>query len=560
MLTFLSIQQFVLIESAQLKLPADMITITGETGAGKSIFIEAINALLGARTNKKWLASDSQPTEICGHFDLSNTPSLQERLAAMQIELNEDQSCIIRRSISPKGRSQAFINDTSVTLNTLKHITQPLVNLCGQHAYHALQGTDRQLDLIDRALGLMPLRQTVKTHYEKAMTAYDQLNALKQAIDQQNTEKQLLEYQQQELAELALEKDELETLQTLHAQLSTSEQTASQLEQINQQLYQDDQSLINQAQRLVDQFDQLPDAFASESVSQARQLLEQAKVYLEETHEETKNLTDQIEINPEKLQQIETRLSDIYALARKHQVLPEQLTEHHQMIQNKLASFDQKHQNYQTYQSEYEHHWHNYCQQAQKLHQQRAEKAPKLADTITHYVRQLNMPKATVDIVFTETTPTARGTDHCQIQACLNPGKPAAAIDAVASGGELSRINLAIQVATAGETLPETLIFDEIDVGISGQAAETVGQLLKQLTDQYHHQILCITHQPQVAAQGSYQLAIKKSQKNDQTISSIHWLNQDQRIEAIAHMVSGQTITQETRHYARCLLEQQRLI
>ena len=550
MLSYLLIKNFAIIEDNEILFNSGMTTITGETGAGKSILLSALNIALGSRIDKTQL-KNTQKSEITAIFNVINIPHAQSFLKQHELtnkdEVNE---CILRRVIYTDGKSRAFINGTPVTLTQLKHLSERMISIYGQHAHHALAEHKVQLERLDSFAGLNAEAQALKSLYLQIHKLNQEITDEEIRLQAQQTEQKLLQYQYDELIQLELQASELEQLDEAHKRLASVESQIQTLGQITDIVYDNEQSLIGQ-------IDHLSASLASIDNSQIKNiegLLEQAKVYLQECSSEVRDYVQTLEVNPEKLFEMEKRLEQIYQSARKHKIEPRDLHQHIlnigqslESLSNDQATLDQlKAQQLKLQQS--------YHTKANTLSKKRKKAALDFAKQIEGHIHKLNIPQGQFHIAFkTLDKATPSGLDQCEFQINFNKGQTPQAIDKIASGGELSRIGLAIHVVASKRIAPPTLIFDEVDVGISGATAEIVGGLLKQISQKA--QILCITHQAQVSIQGHQQLHIKKEHQHNKTTSHVIALSDEERIQETARIIGGVDITDQTLLHAKEMFE-----
>ena len=542
MLQYLKIKKFTLIDNAEISFKKGMTTITGQTGAGKSILINALYLALGLRIDSAMVNSAAK-CEISAIFIIEGLP--QAQLFLQQNGLPCDSTCIVRRVIYKDGKNRVFINDTPVTLAKLKLLGQCLVSFYGQHDHYSLLDINKQLELVDTYGGLSNDTDAIKKTYDAIKALEKNIESETHRLIQKNTEISLLQYQYTELNELQITENEFDELDKKHRQLSTAEHKHAILHQISDRIYSNDDSLIGAIELLGNSTDQNDDCFQNIS-----QLLEQAKIYLQEAHQEAKNVLHDTEINPEKMAIIEQRLSNLHNIARKHQISPNDLFNHLFNIQKVLAQFQSDDQALERLKSQKESLVNSYQQKALALRQKRQTYAKKFASEVKRYLQRLNIPEGEFSIhLIPLDKMTANGIDRCEFTMTFNKGQQAATLKKVASGGELSRIALAVHVITSQKIALPTIVFDEVDVGISGSTAEIVGQMLKQLSKKT--QILCITHQAQVAIQGDQQLHVYKKNIKDKTISSVSELSSEERIKAIAQIIAGIKITDKALIHAR---------
>ncbi|WP_192877950.1 DNA repair protein RecN [Fastidiosibacter lacustris] len=548
MLSFLSIKNFAIIKSTEIHFKQGMTTITGETGAGKSILLDALNIVLGARVDKSNYPQ-SEPCEISAIFIIKDIPEAIRFLE--ELELNEGSECILRRIIHHDGKNRAFINGAPVTLNQLKTLSPYLISIYGQNAHHSLLESANQLLRLDTYAGLIneieSLSQTYKTLTELTHAITDE----EEKIAKEKIALVLMQYQYDELKQLELKEDELQQLDSDHKQLANAKGQIQAIAQISDIVNDSEQSLLSMIDHLLNSLYSYSEQPQFKNILE---LLTQAKVYLQECDQEAKSILNQLEVNPEKLYEVEQRLDHIYKLARKHKVEPKLLYQHIAELEQSLSLHDQSEQKLKELIAQKDVLQQSYLNLAKDLSNKRQIAAKAFAKEIETHIHKLNIPKGEFYVKLTPSkTQQATGIDHCEFLINFNTGQQAAVIDKVASGGELSRIGLAIHVVSSKKIAPPTIIFDEVDVGISGGTAEIVGKLLKQVSQ--NAQILCITHQAQVSIQGDQQLHIVKKHLKDHTVSEIIELDKNQRIHETARIIGGVEMTDKTLQHAKEMYE-----
>ena len=550
MLSSLQIQNFAIVEHVELHLHPGLTTITGETGAGKSILIDALGLVLGERADSSVVKQGSDFAQIEADFIM--TPRILSWL--QQQMMTKTNHCHIRRVVYANGRSRAFINQQPVSVQQLRDLGEHLVDIHGQHAHQSLLKQEVQRHLLDAVA-------TDKTHLEQVKNCYQQWKSLITELQQLggNTQDReaklaLLRYQVQELAELELSAETLQQLETEHRRLANASKLLDSSQHALTLLDAEDEnstlSYLNQASHELNEVQQ-----HDSRLTNVLALLENAIIQAQEATSELRDYIARLDIDPEKLQQVDQKLIKLQDMARKHKVRFHELPVYFDNLSNQLNELE----NYEHRASELEAKIAKIEQQyrivAKALHQQRVITATRLSQQITENMHQLGMPAGQLVIIVDEdedATPSPTGVDFVEFLVSTNPGHAPRALAKVASGGELSRISLAIQVITAQHSGVPTLVFDEVDVGIGGGVAEIVGNLLQRLGQQ--RQVLCITHLAQVACQGTQHLQVVKIIEQQQTHTALHWLTAPQRIEEIARMLGGIEITPQTLAHAKEML------
>ena len=543
MLTQLTINNFAIVRQLEIELAKGMSVITGETGAGKSIAIDALGLCLGQRIETSMVREGQERAEICATFFIEPTNPAYQWLQEQELQDPDNPSdCILRRVINADGRSKAFINSTPVSASQLKEIGQYLIHINGQHASQLLLKNDYQLQLVDTFAHHNDLLAQMREDYRAWKNLQTQVKNFQQKVAENEAKKQLLQYQVEELDEFALRPNEYLELEEDQRRLSNSEQL-TQLSQSALQLLSENEtvsidSMLYRATQYIDELSELDPRYVS-----VQTMLNDALIQVQEATSEVQHLASHIEQDPMLLQEIEQRLGQALQLARKHNVKPEELVEWHQKLKAELTALldfsESEERLIQEEKSAFEKMQHT----AKQLHESRCQAAEKLAQQVTHSIKGLAMENAEffIEVNSDLTKVASNGADNIVFTLRSNLGQQAQPLAKVASGGELSRISLAIQVLTSDQSAIPTLIFDEVDVGISGKTASVVGKLLRQLGDKC--QVLCVTHLPQVACHGHHQFNVEKFTVDDKTETKMTALSQEERVPALARLLGGSEIT-----------------
>ncbi|RUO30532.1 DNA repair protein RecN [Aliidiomarina sanyensis] len=558
MLTQLDIRQFAIVDHLIIDFKSGMTAITGETGAGKSIALDALSLCLGARAESGMVRPGASKAEVIASFRVQQLPDVMAWLESRDLALDDAESdednCIVRRTLSAEGRSKAFINGILVPVNLLKELGNMLVSLHGQHDHHLLMKPEYQLTLLDQYAGHSDALEKTRVAYSTWRQLKREQKELQSRVAQENARRQLLEYQVTELDEFAPLEGEYQQLDDEYRRLANASTLLEDAQFSLGSLY---DSEHNNAYSLIQSVKQrLEDSVSLDAHLQPIvELLESASVQVEEAVHELRHYQDSVELDPAQLAETEKRLHAMMQLAKKHQVDPDKLTEVHQALKAELDGITQSENRLESLTPDIQKAWDVFLSAADTLSQSRRASAKSLAQAVTESLHALNIPDGEFEVrieTHAEQHQSASGIDHIQFVVSANAGQPLQPINKVASGGELSRISLAIQVLTAGQGNLPTLIFDEVDVGVSGPTAATVGKLLRSLGK--HNQVLCVTHLPQVAARAHQQMFVRKQKQNGQTITSMEALSESHRIEELARLLGGDTITEHTLANARELL------
>ena len=543
MLTQLTINNFAIVRQLEIELAKGMSVITGETGAGKSIAIDALGLCLGQRIETSMVREGQERAEICATFFIEPTNPAYQWLQEQELQDPDNPSdCILRRVINADGRSKAFINSTPVSASQLKEIGQYLIHINGQHASQLLLKNDYQLQLVDTFAHHHDLLAQMREDYRAWKNLQTQVKTFQQKVAENEAKKQLLQYQVEELDEFALRPNEYLELEEDQRRLSNSEQL-TQLSQSALQLLSENEtvsidSMLYRATQYIDELSELDPRYVS-----VQTMLNDALIQVQEATSEVQHFASHIEQDPMLLQEIEQRLGQALQLARKHNVKPEELVEWHQKLKAELTALLDFSESEERLILEEKAAFEKMQHTAKQLHESRSQAAERLAQQVTDSIKGLAMENAEFFIEMNSdlTKVAANGADNIVFTLRSNLGQQAQPLAKVASGGELSRISLAIQVLTSDQSAIPTLIFDEVDVGISGKTASVVGKLLRQLGDKC--QVLCVTHLPQVACHGHHQFNVEKFTVDDKTETKMTALSQEERVPALARLLGGSEIT-----------------
>ncbi|MDD2863388.1 MAG: DNA repair protein RecN [Methylococcales bacterium] len=551
MLLNLSILDLAIVKSLQLDLSQGMTVLTGETGAGKSILLTALGLALGERATADYVRPNCKRAEVNLEFDLTAMPIALTWL--QENEFDENGHCLIRRVIGSDGRSKAFINNRPVTLQTLQIFTRQLVEIHGQHAHLTLLESEEQRRLLDNYGKTTPLLEQVNACFKNWQVAQHELQQLQKKQSQAQQREALLRYQLEELEALNLGQFDYNALSETHKKLANLEQILMTGQNELDALYDADKSAFRQLKNSLKALTQL-EQFAPELQS-VNSLLNEAQIQIEEAMYELRHFLESQEVDPAQFQEIEQQLGVLQTLSRKHHVKPEELFELQQNLETELAQLNHRGERIIELENLTTQYQQAYFPLAEKLTEQRQKSAKKLQLQISKMMKELGMPNGEFLVEVNSLageTPKLNGNDNVTFLISANVGLPPKPLSKVASGGELSRISLAIQVTTASDKTTPTMIFDEVDSGIGGGIAEIVGQKLNQLSNK--RQVLCVTHLPQVAAQAHQHLYVEKQHHEDMTASRVRLLEDEERVLETARMLGGVEITDNTLAHAREML------
>jgi len=553
MLKSLQIKNFAIIEESLLTLQNGLTVLTGETGAGKSILLDAMGLILGNRADSSMVRHGTKKADISAIFDLSKQCDLKNKLESLDLE-GEDNDCLIRRVVQQDGKSKAYVNGIPCTLNTLKSIVEKLVDIHGQHDHHLLVQSTRQLNWLDQQLPNSNLTQQVKQSYQAWRSVKYTFDNIVNNQQQQAEDLERFRFLLQELENLNPHSGEIEKIEQEHQQQANAEQLMEQASSAYQMLARGKKAVLDQLAscliniRTIESLD--PDSGLSST------FIEQALIELKDQSSSINHYYNQIDIDPQRLSFLESRMASYENLAFKHQCPSKQLYLKIDELKIKIEAIENADENIEKIKQDVKKHASQYRTLAQKLSVARIKIADYLSQAISEIMQDLSMTggQFKIDVQYhVDDKFSAKGNNSIQFLVSANPGQPLKELKKVASGGELSRISLAMQMVANQDSRIATLIFDEVDAGIGGETANVVGDLLRKLGT--NTQSLCVTHLPQVAAKGHQHLLVKKTIVDKQTHTELKPLNTEERIYEIARMLAGD-LTDSSIAHAKEILKQ----
>jgi DNA repair protein RecN (Recombination protein N) len=551
-LTSLQIRDFAIVDQIGVEFQPGMTVLTGETGAGKSILVDAVALVLGERGSSQLVRNGARRAEFSAEFDVSSMPEVRAWLDEQA--LDQDDECLLRRVINADGRSRAFINGNAVTMQQLKSLGEMLLDIHGQHFHQSLGRRPIQRDLLDHYGELLGIRGDTATAFTRWQALQERLDRLQTADADRASRLDLLTFQLQELVALDPQTDEHELLQTERQKLKNSgalaDGVSTALDRLSEQENGNANSLLADAARAIE----LLVNFDSQ-VSPILELLESASIQVAEASDALQRYGESIDMDPARRDWVEERLDAFQTIARKHRVSPDELPELVEKLRNELDELSHAEERGRELEKEVVAAEADYRKRARSLSARRKQAARAFSAAVTEAMGTLGMPggifNASVSLL-PEDEPRSWGVDNIEFMISANPGQPPMPLSRVASGGELSRMSLAIQViASDGSSIP-TMVFDEVDSGVGGSVAEMVGRRLRELGE--HRQVLCVTHLPQVASLADQHFRISKVSDGKATRTSACELCKDERIEELARMLGGVEITQKTIDHAAEML------
>ena len=550
MLTHASISDFAIIEALELDFEHGLTVLTGETGAGKSILIDAMGLALGDRADTGSVRHGAERAEISIGFDLTDQAAVRDWLAEQELD-DESGECLVRRVVTAEGRSKAWINGRAVPIQSLKELGERLVDIHGQHEHQSLMRRDEQRKLLDAFGNHQALLEETARAYRQWKQTRDALDALRSTQRDSDDRRDMLRFQVGELDALALNPAELPDLENEQQRLAHAGRLAEGTQAALDAAYEnDDASAYSLLSHAVETLNELHEYDAA--LKPIADTLNTALINLQEGAEDLRRYVADLEMDPARRDLVESRLAAIEQLARKHRVAASELPELAGKLRQELDSLENSGERLAKLDAELGQHEHAYRQLAGKLTQQRGKTALRLGKDVSSVMHELGMPGGRFAIAVNTAADArfaAHGVDQVEFQVSANPGQPLASLAKVASGGELSRISLAIQVIASDASDMPVMVFDEVDAGVGGGIAELIGRRMRALGR--NRQVLCVTHLPQVASQAHHHYRVEKIAGKDHTRTTIARLDDAVRIEELARMLGGMTITETTREHAR---------
>ena len=563
MLKELRIRNFAIIEKLNIQFSDGLTVLSGETGAGKSIIINALNLLLGHRATEKYIRTGMDVAEVEGYFNIDDHPQIKELMKENDLDPND--GLLIRRLISKKDRHKIFINDRQSTIQLLSQLTSNLVNISGQHAHQRLLNEDEHLFILDTFGKLIPLRNDVYQCYHRLLPCIAHLEKLIKQQSRQAAHLALISFQAKEISDAAIGENEDENLENEHMRLQHAETIFQKVSQSIDHLYDAEGAvyeILSKTNKIIEQASTL-----DKNLAPSCERIVDASFLIEDITSELRHYLEDIHVDNQRLQDVEDRIYLLNQLKRKYGGSLESIASHYQKIQTELNGLDTIEEKIAKAENDVKTEHDNLKNKTYKLSEMRKQCANQLSMAVEKELHQLKMSKTRFQVkvkgrkkdtqthaaltdgewLFTET-----GMDQAHFMIAPNVGEAMKPLAAIASGGELSRVVLALKAILAGSESVSTVIFDEVDSGIGGGVAEMVGQKMKDLS--YHHQIICITHLPQIAKYGQHHFQIAKHVDNDRTHTVIRPIDKEERINEIARMLGGETITEKTLDHAREIL------
>ncbi len=553
MLQELRIKNFAIIDELNISFSKGLNILTGETGAGKSIVLNAVQLLRGAKVGDEVVRSQEEEATIEAIFDLSENPEIIKRFKVEEID-DKEETLLIKRIISKSGRGRVYVNGNLATLGMLSNISEEILSICGQHEHQLLQKVETHIDILDEFGGLIKLREEFQRCFEKFNSQLEEIKKIKEDQERLEKEREIMQFQLKEIESANLQVGEDETLKAERAILINAKRLIEFAKLAEGLLYDEEGSVIERIQMIIRQGQDV--SSIDPKISELVKSLEASLIQLEEISIEFRDYSKKIEANPERLDEIENRLQELDRLKRKYGPTIEDILVFKKRIDEKLQLFTLEQDKLKELEASLEPIRKEMLGLCRRLSQERKKVALGLKREVEKELSSLGMKKTTFEVSFEEIPISSKGMDKVEFLISPNPGEALKPLAKIASGGELSRIMLALKKILANVGERQVLIFDEVDSGIGGAIAEVVGRKLKELSR--YHQVICVTHLPQIACFADRHYSVKKEVKGGRTITRVIPLEKESVIDEIARMLGGMRITEKTKAHAKEMLEEAR--
>ncbi len=554
MLQELRIKNFAIINELNLTFSKGLNILTGETGAGKSIILNAVHLLLGDKVTEEVVRSSEEDASVEALFDLSGNREARERVKEKAEKVHdhgEEDALLIRRVISRSGRGRAFLNGNLSTLGLLSEIGEKLLSIYGQHEHQSLQRVETHIDILDEFGGLLGLREEFQKHFQDWISLSGEVERIREEKERRARERELMEFQSREIGNSGIYIGEEEKLKEERRILTHTRKLMEFARTSEEALYEDDGSAIERIQAVLRQGREI--IAIDPSLSQPLKALESALIQLEEVSLILRDYSRQIDLSPVRLEEVENRLEEIDRLKRKYGPAVEEILSHKERIDAELQSFNSDQEKLSRLEGDLEPLRQEVAKVAERLSKERKKKAIELKRSVEKELGSLGMKRTTFEVRLDENPLSPKGVDRVEFLISPNIGEEVKPLVKIASGGELSRIMLAMKRILAKVGGRQVLVFDEVDSGIGGAIAEVVGRKLKELSRQ--HQVICVTHLPQIACFADKHHSVKKEVKGERTVTLVEELEKEAIVDEIARMLGGIKVTEKTRAHAREMIE-----
>jgi DNA repair protein RecN (Recombination protein N) len=554
MLQELRIKNFAIIDALNLSFSKGFNVLTGETGTGKSIILNAVQLLLGDKATEELVRSSEEEASVEALFDISGNQEVKERLkekAVKQHGMGEEDLLLVRRVISRSGRGKAFIDGNLATLGMLSEIGEELLNICGQHEHQSLQRIETHIDILDEFAGLVGVREEFQKHFQKFVSLSEEVERIREEKERRTKERDLMSFQSKEIEASRIQIGEEEVLKEEQSILTHAQKLMAIANSCQESLYSDKGSVIERIQTAINQGREA--VTVDPSLSHLFKSLESTLIQVEDIALALRDYSRRIEINPMRLEEIENRLEEIGRLKRKYGPTIRDVLLFKEKVDEGLKSFTSDEERVSQLEGLLEPLRGEVIALAKNLSSQRRQVASEIKKFVEKELSSLGMKKTTFEIHIEDLPLSLKGMDRVEFLISPNVGEEVKPLAKIASGGELSRIMLALKRILAGVGGRQVLIFDEVDSGIGGAIAEVVGRKLRDLSR--HHQIICVTHLPQIACFADKHHSVKKEVRGGRTVTTVGWLEKDAVVEEIARMMGGVKVTEKTRAHAKEMIE-----
>jgi len=561
MLRELRIKNFAVIDEVVLELGPGLNIITGETGAGKSIILNALGLISGERGGSDIIRHKEDEATVEALFD-TVPPAIESKLNEAGFEIEGE--LVIRRILNRSGKNRIYVNGSLCPLGLLAEVGTSLVHIYGQHEHHTLLQPETHLNLLDAFADLDESAKSMKANFDTLSSAWDRLQENRASLDNRRREKALLETQVEEIAQAHLRSGEEEELRSDKSILAHAEKLHQGCREGEELLYEGDAALVSQLGKYAVRLKDL--AGIDPSLQPAVELLESSLAQLQEVAAQLRRYAGRVHFDPRALEQLEDRLAEIQRLKRKYNAGVDEILRMHGEIKESLESLEQSEEQIAGLEKTFMEARRNAWEMAEKISNERQRAAKKLKREMEKEVKSLGMPDTTFEVRFvthdekSDVQPffiagkklTERGMDQLEFYFSPNPGEPVKPLAKIASGGELSRLMLALKALVLTPGVVSTLLFDEVDAGVGGRVAEIVGKKLKQVA--VHHQVISVTHLPQIAAIADAHFVVQKEVEKGRTFTRVQRLSDRERVDEVSRMLGGVKITEQTRRHAEELV------
>ncbi len=557
MLLELRIRNFAIIDELNLSFSKGFNVITGETGAGKSIILNAVHLLMGDKASEELIRSSEEEASIEALFDITENPEIKEKVREKATRTNtaaDGNVCLISRMLSRSGRGKAFLNENLTTLGTLAEVGERLLSIYGQHEHQSLQRVETHLDILDEFGGLVNLRKEYQEYFERFLSLSGQIKRIQEERERVAKEKELMSFQLREIEGSGIRVGEEEALKEEQRILSHSRKLMDFVRLSNELLYEGEGSTIERIQTIIRQGSEM--MAIDPSLSETMRNLEATSIQLEEVVHSLRDYLKRIEVNPMRLEEVGNRLEEIGRLKRKYGPTVEEVLAFREKIKKTLNAFSSNEEKLSHLEGMRFSLQGEMIALARRLSRERKRVASELKRAVERELGNLGMRKTTFEVRMEEGDLSPKGLDRVEFLISPNVGEEVKPLAKIASGGELSRMMLAMKKILARVGGRQVLIFDEVDSGIGGAVAEVVGRTLKDLSK--HHQILCVTHLPQIACYADTHYCVGKVVRGNRTVTVVERLEKEAIVDEIARMLGGMKVTEKTRAHAKEMIENAR--